>query len=58
VYSVVIVPLVADANKGYLAETVVVSSVIVIADDGVVHVGVPEALDVKTWPVVPAAVNA
>lgn len=58
VYSVDNVPLVTAANKGYRVDTVVVSSVIVIAEVGVVHVGAPDALDVNTCPEVPAAVNA
>jgi hypothetical protein len=48
VYSVDKVPLVTDANNGYRMAAVVVSSEMVIADVGVVHVGAPEALDVKT----------
>lgn len=58
VYSVDNVPLVTAAKSGYRVDAVVVSSVTVIAAVGVVQLGAPEALDVKTCPEVPAAVNA
>ena len=54
----VIVPVVALVNNGYLVAFVVVSSVTVMPANGVVQVGVPAVADVRTWPVVPAAVNA
>jgi len=57
VYSVVTTPLVADENNGYRVDAVVVSSEIVIPDVGLDQVGVPDPLDVNTWPVVPAEVN-
>ena len=57
-YSVVIVPDVTDANNGYLADTVDVSSETVIAAAGLDHVGADVPLEVKTCPVVPDVKNA
>ena len=48
VYSVVKLPLVALANKGYRVAFVVVSSVTVAYDVGVDQVGKPDPADVKT----------
>ena len=56
-YSVEIVPVVALVNNIYRALDVDVSSVIAIDAVGFVHVGTLVPFEVKTWPVVPAAVN-
>ena len=53
-----IVPLVALANKGYRVALVVVSSLSVIEEAGVAQVGVPEPAEVRTCPSAPAEVNA
>ena len=56
-YSVEIDPEVTAANNGYLADIVVVSSVIETPPEAFVHVGTLVPFEVNTCPVVPAAVN-
>ena len=58
VYSVLKLPDVWLANKGYRVALVVVSSVTVAYAVGVDQVGAPDPADVKTCPVVPAALIA
>ena len=54
----VMVPVVTLDSNGYLVAFVVVSSVTAMPANGVVQVGVPAVADVRTCPVVPAAVKA